>query len=684
MSLKNAAVQAGEFLATRAAQRALDYVAEHLLQHDTGESSTTRADAREAALAAARSAGAPVPRAPLTNRGRVLMVNRSGKVFFRGVRPRRGRARRRRVVFRRRRGRFRTGIGNRARRAVRRLTRLTRVRRARMVTLRAGQRRISTRNVSVGYKRPRSVRVPLFRMRRSRGWYRQGLWYLTGGSYYNQLSGTGTQVNRRVSSASALGIQFSSDDGTIWPALGFMQGVFLDNNYTVVNSGVDNALVVTSMICFNFTQQPIQNPELVDQAYFGLNPLSGATVGGNAYSQYHTVAAWVKHSVCEFFYADSLSSPLDRFLGDGWSVDTPLARMPPVPCKRVSFLSGTAYPFSMVTTSNNQTNASIRMVPYSVRWSYVYARFRYSIKVMWPVAWAELRTGSLISGTSPRNPPNNPPFVVRLIGVRYTTDEALDQRYFPRYYFPLNASIRSRPKAGYRSALWKDYKGIVFFEKMFSFNGQLLPKSTGEENLIDGQEGVFTVRCPYKTYNNYTFPLETQSSIGDVRMFWPTSSLIGRIRFYCYAAFDGDPAYFSKLFVEGESVQNLMAEYAPSCSVMFQPTYYCYPSLKEPHVKYVLSDKSSMEHGAGLMSVSPITGELVSLKQANKDQILKTRLESVKHVTIDPSKSEVENIKDTEAEKTSEEEPAHRDLDSLPSVQAGTAEQTLSPPAGEQ
>lgn len=600
--------------------------------------------------------------AGLQNAGRRLMISRTRGAYFSGVPTRRrpginfvrryrGYTPRGRV----RRGRYRySNVRRRLRRSVARLRRLARGKRVRKITTQGGQARMATNNVRIRYKMPRSVRVRLGRSRRRRGWYRLGRWWLTGAYAANRLTpNSATQRSRNAALDAYSPIQFTTTTEADWQTLGFYDEIYhVNGNSGPINdNGISNSFYWDSVAHFNVTYTYNSQTLFNTDANEGLNSVAASS--SSLALWYRPLPRWTKGTMIQFYYGPADDATYSQWLGSDWTAQVTQCRVPRVPLRRAEWytnntqnaLSGWNSTYPTTDVINTQ-----RLVPYSCRWSYVYAQFHYSIKVRWPEVWSVLWENSLINSTSPGLTPNNPPLYVRLIGIRYMTDEYCTYQLLPRYLFPVNGNIKSRIRQNGRSGLWSDYRGIVFFEKTFSFNGQLVPKSTGAENLLDGQEGVFTVRCPFKTSNNYVVSIPTT----DVpSQFWPSVKQ-GRICFYCYAAFDTSMAIFAKNVEETATIGEFYQRYSPSCSVNFQPVYYCYPMLKAPTIRFISSSSfDSLRSAASLMSLSPITGELVPLKQANDEYKLDK-------VTIAAKKKQYEVEKE---KKLSEEAPESAHLE---------------------
>lgn len=584
-------------------------------------------------------------RAPLVNRGRVLTMRRSGgRVTGRFVpmfnRSTGGRTRRRRaIIVRHRRGRkrvYRTSLRRRFNRALRRVRRLARGTRRRGTTYSGGQRRAATHNVSIRYRRPRVLKIRLSKSH-SRGWYTQGKWLLTGGYVGSRFTQSDTGQMRNIPQDAYYSIQFTTNPNGVtpndaWRPLGFLGNVgFSATNFTGPESdlNVANTAYVDSSVAFNYTSWNIHNippganpPSTTDDAY-GLNSVVPAGSPGSISNAYSFVAPWVKATSIFFCYASNAKP--HPILGDMWTSYPDQCRLPNCPVKQISFFPHNYFvPLGAYTSTAEPTvNPAYRLLPYSMKWSYVYARFRYAVKIQWPDAWGTLFENNYAgSSTSPSVLPDNPPLIIRFIGVRYMTDEYLTEQYFARYYFPINGSISSHMQKSCPSSLWNDYKGVVFFSKSFTFNGRLLPHSTGVENLSDGQEGVFTVRCPFATSNNYVMSIRDDSSASTAAVCWPTVKQ-GRIMFYCYCGLDN--WMWMQNYATGQyaTIDALCTSLSPKISVLFQPVYYCYPKIKAPSPRFITSTKAqSSRSAASFLALSPITHEFVSLKQANEESTL--------------------------------------------------------------
>lgn len=514
----------------------------------------------------------PMPRIPITWRGNPIVV-RNGRVLWPlrtrrrnriGVRIRANYTIRRGATYRRRTRQHLATIRRRGRR-IRRSRR-------RMTYKQGGQTRLKTNNVRITPFKRRTKRIRIRRIRRKRlvkhykyGWYSKGIHYLTGNGYDPRYSDN-TEQARNSFGGTYKAIYLDTANGD-WDPVGYLDKVYYSG---MTGTGLGNTWMNSSLICFNYW---VSNGAQLASQNTGLNGETGINfVGQNQ----RTVAPWVGKGWTQFFYGNTIENGL---LPETWTNQHQLVLMPDVPLQQVQWATGRAGAPGQTST---QTNVSTtQAIPYSVKWSYVYARFRYSIRVAWPDIYAKM--GSLTQTAAP----NNPPLVVRLFAIRYMTEDAPSAEALPNYIFPVNAGIRSGFSPTYRKKLWENWQGVMIFSKTFTFNGALLPNGARHapgdnvDGLVDGQDGVFTIRYPYKTHNNYVMGSSTATS-NDI-VYWPSVKQ-GKVVTYCYAAFDGDPYLWRNgtTDLSNKDSNDVAVEIEPKASIVFSPLYFCFPRYKKP------------------------------------------------------------------------------------------------------
>nr|QJQ37734.1 capsid protein [Cressdnaviricota sp.] len=588
-----------------------------------------------------------MPRIPITWRGTPL-VARGGRVLWplRVRRPNRIGVRIR-TSYRVRRGPHYRRVTRRhlatLRRSQRRIRRARgRLRRRRMTQTRGGQTRIKTNNL---YIRPIRRRTRRIRIRRTRkrtaikhykyGWYSLGLHYLTGANFDPRLNTQGTNASRYQSGVAYKAIFLGTEvDNGAWDPIGYIDWIPFNENEVTPRVEVGNAWLNSTLICFNYT---VSNPTETDPGYNGLN--GNITV---SQANMKPIASWVGHTHTEFFYTTAGNGSV---LPSSWNNTNFMCHMPEVPATSIAWTKSSTQPFQSL---GNET--ATYYIPYSAKWSYVYARFRYSIRVSWPEIYAKM--GSSESSAAP----NNPPLVIRLMAIRFMTDIAPTSEALPAYIFPENASIRSGFNPTYRKQLWENWRGVMVFTKTLTFNGALLPngaKHAQNENvdgLVDGQDGVFTIRYPYKTHNNYIM----RASTPPPDIFWP-SVRQGRLVTYCYAAFDGDPY----IWRNGYTITNTGSAdvfkqlVSPKCSIVFSPTYFCFPRYKRPDPHTTSSEYYANTYGQ-LAQVR--TAQIMRNPTLKARSLLPVPIADEKAVSEVISNAKIENALAKETQKDIQEE----------------------------
>ena len=219
----------------------------------------------------------------------------------------------------------------------RRLRRRFSRRRRRQTTYHGGKRRQRTMNNIHGRYKRRGV-IRLGRRRRSRGWYKLGKWYLTGGSVGIYQNSSGTAQTRYISGPNLQVIQFKTGYHT--PSgthLGYTSLVNYSDNSTTsgVTSSV-NSYVFNGNMHFNITRN---NPGSNNPYTNGLNP-NGLAFGDPTHENYNIywTAPWVYHTRTLFYYCPTSSS--SSYLGPNWSVSHPFVRMPNVPTTQCPYILG--------------------------------------------------------------------------------------------------------------------------------------------------------------------------------------------------------------------------------------------------------------------------------------------------------------------------------------------------------
>lgn len=488
-----------------------------------------RLSSLSSALNIVRTPIRPLPRRPSRVRGYAARASRTLRRMVRRRLNRRTRNRRR---------------VRRARRALRR-HRSNPYTRHRLMSTRRFRRSIRRFG---GRRSLRRFRLPL---RRINPWYSIGKWWLFGsylGASENQLS-----------VLDGLTAYFSSETDHY----GASANPSVTLPYAVNSATTPTVAYYNSSVAFNATVSATSaTPSFVINPYVP-DPSSSILPG-------------VFASVADFYYANT-STETQR---------TPTAVMPPVPSQVIQYSGDTSNPQGVSYSAGTQ------YVQYRCYWPCCYCRMSYAMKARWPESWTALKGADTNSANNVL--PDNPPLYVRLIGVRYRAGNGsglpLSAAALPPLLFPTASPINAPLTRTGRSNLFRSSSGLVFFDKLWMFNGRITPQFQQGEVLEDGEESSFTVKVPM----GYTNRPQTTGNQGINDAYWPGAFQTPFIRWYLFAQFK------TPFFRYPSDV-----ELQPQFSVKMAPSYYCYPRLSAP--RYL-----SPFAGTGLQSYNPTVRALAT------------------------------------------------------------------------
>lgn len=248
---------------------------------------------------------------------------------------------------------------------------------------------------------------------------------------------------------------------------------------------------------------------------------------------------------------------------------TAAAVMPPVPWKSLNYYldQNNDYAFG-ASFGGTSTSTLIRRLPYRCACHKVFFTWSYSIKVSWPNTWGNLS----VSATAGAAIPPNPPFYLRMFGVKSKYAEPITYDNFIANVFSYGSRITSKVTSVASKNLLRNYGAYIFMDKLWMFNGRMIPQYQTAEVLQDGEESTFTVRVPYGFYNQPMSVASDQTTIA-----WAGTRQLGEIAWYFFWAFDMPPQYVSTVETAASR-----ASWRPSFSFSFTPTVFCYPRLCEP------------------------------------------------------------------------------------------------------
>lgn len=386
------------------------------------------------------------------------------------------------------------------------------------------------------YRPRRRYRRRLIPYRRVNRWYSVGRWVLFG----NVLNSSTANLGLNQEGFTMYYVS-SADKYTGYTAYG-------NTTYTLpYATDTSNYAFYNSSIHFNALTEGT-----VGTADFAIRPLYGTYSNVN-----HAIMPGVFCSYSRFRYSAT---------SDNYDTSTAYAMMPPVPYKCVSFSRDTQNPKG-VAVGPTSTDTVFK-IPYRCRWNCAYCKVSYAIKSIWPAAWGSLK-GTVVNASS-NVLPDNPPFYVRLIGVRYqnyTTENVTWPNEFVAMCFPMQSSITTRIGIGGKKALYTQSKGYIFFDKLWMFNGRIQPQFQAGEVLTDTEESSFIVKIPlpYTNINNW--------HSGSTSMYpsWPGAYENAYIQWYAFAAYKTQNFRYPRA-----------TDLQPQFSVTFRYTYYCFPKYLEP------------------------------------------------------------------------------------------------------
>lgn len=305
-------------------------------------------------------------------------------------------------------------------------------------------------------------------------------------------------------------------------------------------------------------------------AYYNNTIAFGATVSGSPATASYTVHPYstssstfgpgVFASTTVFRYGTSTGSVSNVDANTTFSV------MPPIPSLAVQYSGDTANPQN-ISYGNGTT-----YVQYRCYWPCIFCKISYAMKAIWPTTWTALKGSA--SSVDNNVLPDNPPLYVRLFGVRYPdsypntgTSNVYSASSFTSTVFPLGSSINARLTRTGRSNLYRATQGLIFFDKLWMFNGRITPQFQQGEVLEDSEESSFVVKVPIGYTNLSSMALNGSGSTA----YWPRSSSWKCCQWYLLAQFK--TPYFS--YPSDDDLQ-------PQFSVKMATSYYCYPRMAAP------------------------------------------------------------------------------------------------------
>lgn len=441
-------------------------------------------------------------------------------------------------------------VGHRGRRATARLRsrirgRLNRARRRARRVLR--RRRAARRHKRNPYTRHRMLnkrymrtKIVRFKRRRYSGykipwrrintWFNFGRWVLFG-NYLTQHNGVNMGLNQE-----GMTMYFNSHDDTY---------------------------AGTHTMQYSLVYVPDGSPasEYYYNQLYHFNVYEGGTLGTTSYVHGYSPNYSTSVNTMPSYMAATMSR--FRYSGD-FSTDntnsTAYAVMPPVPSIPVYFSGDTVNPYGQSLSSGNS------FATYRMYWPCCFARVNYAIKATWPEGWNTLKGPN----TSARSQvlPDNPPLYVRLIGVMhhaytdqtYLTAGNVIQTLFPTLS-PINAPLTKRG----RRNLWLRHSALVFFDKVWMFNGRITPQFQAGEVLQDSEESAFVVKVPY----GFSNAPNINGNVNASNATWPGAIRTKTVNWYAYAAFKC-PNFRYPASVDLQ----------PKFSSTFRFEYYCFPKMR--------------------------------------------------------------------------------------------------------